>query len=151
MDGRRYSAAHWGVYEVEPGVGGGPPRLANLSIDPDPNPIGLDQLDPSVTALRVARPAVRQGWLEGGPGTAGERRGAEPFVEVDWDTALDLVAGEIGRVRGRYGNEALFVGSYGWASAGRFHHAQSHLRRFYHLIGGRGVERRQLQRGGGGR
>jgi biotin/methionine sulfoxide reductase len=134
---QRYSAAHWGVYEVEAGAAGAPPRLSSLSSDPDPNPIGLDQLDPSVTSLRISRPAIRKGWLDGGPGAAGERRGADPFVEVDWDVALDHVAAEITRIRDAHGPEALFVGSYGWASAGRFHHAQSQLRRFYHLIGGR--------------
>src|SRR5690606_28941710 len=49
---------------------------------------------------------------------------------------LDLAAAEIDRVRRTYGNEAIFAGSYGWASAGRFHHAQSQLRRFVSLIGG---------------
>jgi biotin/methionine sulfoxide reductase len=137
MTARRYQAAHWGVYEVEADPGANAPKLFNLTSDPDPNPIGLDQFDPSVTALRITRPAIRKSWLEGGPGTGGERRGAEPFVEVDWDTALDFVANEIIRIRAEHGNEALFVGSYGWASAGRFHHAQSHLRRLYHQIGGR--------------
>jgi len=44
---------------------------------------------------------------------------------VSWDEALDLVAGELGRVKRDFGNQAIFGGSYGWASAGRFHHAQS--------------------------
>ncbi|WP_404713722.1 molybdopterin-dependent oxidoreductase [Sphingomonas sp. MMS24-J13] len=134
MSGRRYSAAHWGVYEVEQGPDGADPILKPLAIDPDPNPIGRDQLDPSVTALRVARPAVRRSWLKGR--REGALRGHEPFVEVDWEVALDLAAGEIARVRATHGNEAIFGGSYGWASAGRFHHAQSHLHRFYNMIGG---------------
>ncbi len=40
------------------------------------------------------------------------------------------------RVRGAYGNGAIFGGSYGWASAGRFHHAQSQVHRFLNCIGG---------------
>ena len=44
--------------------------------------------------------------------------------------------GELGRVKRDFGNQAIFGGSYGWASAGRFHHAQSQLRRFFNLIGG---------------
>lgn len=134
MSERHYSAAHWGVYEIEQRPDGADPLLKPLAIDPDPNPIGRDQLDPSVTALRVARPAVRQSWLEGR--RDGAQRGHEPFVEVDWAVALDLAAGEIARVRAAYGNEAIFGGSYGWASAGRFHHAQGHLHRFYNKIGG---------------
>ena len=35
-----------------------------------------------------------------------------------------------------HGNEAIYGGSYGWASAGRFHHAQSQVHRFLKLLGG---------------
>ncbi|GAA0928258.1 hypothetical protein GCM10009558_041010 [Virgisporangium aurantiacum] len=49
---------------------------------------------------------------------------------------LDLLAAELRRVRAEHGNEAIFGGSYGWASAGRFHHAQSQLHRFLNLFGG---------------
>ena len=131
----RYNAAHWGVYEVTPATDEGAPRLAPLSSDPDPNPIGLDQFDPSVTRLRIRRPAVRRGWLEHGR-DRGEGRGEEPFVEVDWDTALDLASAEIARVRDNHGNDAIFGGSYGWASAGRFHHSVGQLHRFYNHLGG---------------
>jgi biotin/methionine sulfoxide reductase len=84
---------------------------------------------------RVARPAVRRGWLDRGPGPAPER-GADTFVEVDRDTALDLVAAELSRVLRDHGDNAVFGGSHGWASAGRFHHAQSQLHRFLSLGGG---------------
>ena len=129
---RSYSAAHWGIYEVT-GNPGQDPILRALSDDPDPTRIGLDQLDPAVRRLRVARPAVRRGWLET---RTREGRGQDGFVEVDWDVACQLVAGEIARVRESFGNRAIFAGSYGWASAGRFHHAQSQLHRFYNTIGG---------------
>ena len=46
------------------------------------------------------------------------------------------VAGELARVRDQHGNESIYGGSYGWASAGRFHHAQSQLHRFLNCIGG---------------
>jgi biotin/methionine sulfoxide reductase len=78
---------------------------------------------------------VRRGWLEHGPGPT-DRRGRDPFVEVGWDEALDLLAAELARVRASAGNEAIFGGSYGWASAGRFHHAQSQLHRFLAQFGG---------------
>ncbi|WP_242129137.1 molybdopterin-dependent oxidoreductase [Sphingobium sp. Sx8-8] len=128
----RYSATHWGVYEVEADPAGAP-RLSPLRSDPDPNPIGLDQLDGGVTRLRIARPAIRKGWLEG---RKREGRAEEPFVELPWDEALDITAAEIARVRRDHGNEAIFGGSYGWSSAGRFHHAQSQLHRFYNMLGG---------------
>ena len=130
-----YTAAHWGVYEVEPSGAGGP-RIRPVAGDPDPSPIGLHQLDPGLKRTRVRRPAVRKSWLEHGPGARTDLRGHEPFVEVDWDRALDLVAAELERVRTQYGNQAIFGGSYGWASAGRFHHAQSQVHRFLNTIGG---------------
>lgn len=130
----RYSAAHWGIYEVSETADG--PRLAPFSADPEPTPIGLDQLDEAVLRLRVRRPAIRRSWLEKGPGRTGEERGREPFVEVGWDEAIGLVAAELERVRAAHGNRAIFGGSYGWSSAGRFHHAQSQVHRFLNSIGG---------------
>lgn len=126
-----YTQAHWGIYEVSPEL-----ALKGFAGDPDPSPIGLHQLDPALQALRVRRPAVRRSVLARGPGAAPEMRGREPFVEVEWDEALDLVAGELGRVRAEHGNKAIFGGSYGWGSAGRFHHAQSQVHRFLNSIGG---------------
>ena len=78
---------------------------------------------------------VRAGWLDRGPGPD-DRRGAEPFVPVSWATATDLLARELRRVYGEAGGEAVYGGSYGWASAGRFHHAQSQLHRFLNCLGG---------------
>ena len=85
---------------------------------------------------RVEQPMVRKGWLEEGPGVASARRGADPFVTVDWDKAVDLVTDELTRVKDTFGNNAIFGGSYGWSSAGRFHHAQTQLKRFLGCIGG---------------
>ena len=81
---------------------------------------------------RILRPAVREGWLSG----MATERGRDRFVEVSWDRALDLIAGELTRVKAEHGNDAIFAGSYGWASAGRFHHAQSQLKRFLNTFGG---------------
>lgn len=130
-----YTASHWGIYEVDR-TEDGAPALRPLSDDPDPSPIGLHQLAPEVMACRIRRPAIRKSWLEGGPGSRPELRGAEPFVEAPWDEALDLVAAEVARVSAAHGNAAIFGGSYGWASAGRFHHAQSQIHRFLNMAGG---------------
>ena len=48
----------------------------------------------------------------------------------------DLIERELRRVRDTHGNESIFAGSYGWASAGRFHHASTQLKRFLNTIGG---------------
>src|SRR5215472_232884 len=44
--------------------------------------------------------------------------------------------GWLERGKERHGNTAIFGGSYGWSSAGRFHHAQSQVHRFLNAIGG---------------
>ena len=103
--------------------------------DPAPSPLLDNFLDGIRSDARVRRPAVRRGWLENGPGPD-DRRGADEFVELDWAEALDLVAAELQRVRAQHGNESIYGGSYGWGSAGRFHHAQSQLHRFLNCIGG---------------
>ena len=126
--------SHWGAFRVTVeddeivGVEGHPD-------DPAPSPLLANYLDGIRHDARVARPAVRRGWLEHGPGPD-SRRGRDELVEVEWAEALDLVAGELDRVRTQHGNEAIFGGSYGWSSAGRFHHAQSQLHRFLNCIGG---------------
>jgi biotin/methionine sulfoxide reductase len=132
---RNLTASHWGTYEVVQRVGGGS-AIAGIAEDPDPSPIGLTMLDAYKSGPRVLCPAVRAGWLKHGPGQRTAERGREPFVEVTWDEAFTLVARELRRVIDSHGNTAIYGGSYGWASAGRFHHAQSQLRRFMHLIGG---------------
>jgi biotin/methionine sulfoxide reductase len=129
------TSTHWGVYDVEV-EHGEIVRVLPFDKDPDPSPIG-QSLQGTVTGpTRIRRPAVRKSYLEGGPGTATERRGADPFVEVSWDEALALVAAELKRVIAQHGNHAIFAGSYGWASAGRFHHAQSQVHRFMNALGG---------------
>jgi biotin/methionine sulfoxide reductase len=110
--------------------------LRPLPGDARPSSIGLDLPSARLANARVLRPAIRESFLHSGHRADRSRRGGEPFVEVDWDTALDLVAGELRRVRRRSGNRAIFGGSCGWASAGRFHHAQSHVHRFLNCIGG---------------
>ncbi len=122
--------AHWGAYTalVEDGRVVGCEPFAR---DPAPSPM-LDAIPAMVhSPLRIARPAIREGWREGKP-----RTGADRFREVSWDEALDAVAGEIKRVRDKFGATAILGGSYGWSSAGRLHHARSLLRRFLFLGGG---------------
>nr|WP_240895574.1 molybdopterin-dependent oxidoreductase [Kineococcus siccus] len=81
------------------------------------------------------RPHVRRGWWEDGPGPDA-RRGRDELLAVGWDELLDRVAAEYRRVLATDGPAAVFGGSYGWASAGRFHHAQSQLHRFLNCLGG---------------
>jgi len=128
------NSSHWGAFLADVD-GGRVTGVRPFEHDPDPSPM-LDAIAPSVHAkARVARPMVREGWLRHGPGS-GAGRGAEPFVPVSWEKALELVAGELARVKDSYSNEAIFGGSYGWASAGIFHHARTQVRRFLFAFGG---------------
>ncbi|WP_156758870.1 molybdopterin-dependent oxidoreductase [Microbacterium karelineae] len=127
-------ASHWGAFRARVQDG----RIVEaIPFEEDPDPADLLGSVPDVVhaANRVARPAVRRGWLEG-RSRVDAPRGADEFVEVDWDTAIDLVAREITRVRREHGSEAIFGGSYGWASAGRFHHAKTQMQRFLAASGG---------------
>ncbi len=125
--GFRPHSAHWGVFSA----GWRDGRLVVRPHPGDPDPNALLQNFPEALRhpVRVARPMVRRGWLERGP-EPDDRRGRDEFVPLEWDRALDLLAAELARVRDAHGAKAIFGGSYGWSSAGRFHHAQSQVHRF---------------------
>ncbi|MBE88612.1 MAG: Asp-tRNA(Asn)/Glu-tRNA(Gln) amidotransferase GatCAB subunit C [Rhodospirillaceae bacterium] len=128
-------SAHWGAFEAEM-KDGKVIGVRPFAKDGHPSAIIESMPEALYAESRVQQPMVRKSWLDGGPGSAAEKRGAEPFVPVSWDDALTLVADELQRVKNTYGNEAIFGGSYGWSSAGRFHHAKTQLKRFLNLFGG---------------
>lgn len=132
------TSAHWGTYRVEVSADGERIVAATpYADDPDASPAIGNVVDAHHARSRVLRPAVRRRWLDGGPGPDARRGDPDDeYVEVEWEQALDLLAAELDRVRSTRGNEAVFGGSYGWGSAGRFHHAQSQLHRFLNTIGG---------------
>jgi biotin/methionine sulfoxide reductase len=126
-------SSHWGAFSVVRGDAG--IRIVPHPRDPDPASL-LGNIPAALThRARVARPMVRKGWLERGPGPD-RRRGREEFVPLAWPEVIDLAAAELRRVYGRFGGRAVFGGSYGWSSAGRFHHAQSQVHRFLNGLGG---------------
>jgi biotin/methionine sulfoxide reductase len=89
--------SHWGAFNaiIEDGnvVGAVP-----FDFDPDPSPLIEAIPDAVHSPLRIIHPMVRARWLEDAR-ASGEGRGREPFVPVDWEQALELVAGELARVR----------------------------------------------------
>ena len=135
MATKRYrNSSHWGAYlaEVENGRVTG---VKPFEEDPNPSPM-LESIPHSVhTDTRVMQPFIREGWLKNGPGN-GEGRGREPFVPVSWEKAYDLVSKEIKRVKETYSNDSILGGSYGWSSAGTFHHARMLIRKFLFAAGG---------------
>ncbi|MCC0044062.1 MAG: molybdopterin-dependent oxidoreductase [Brucellaceae bacterium] len=137
MDGedeRLPHSSHWGAFTVS--RRGDRIEIEPHPDDPDPTPLLNNIPGAQSHRARILRPAVRRGWLERGA-ASGAGRGTEPFVQVSWDEAERLVADELQRVSRERGPEAIFGGSYGWSSAGRFHHAQSQVHRFLNTaVGG---------------
>ena len=126
---------HWGLGCVESADG----KL--IAVHPYPDDPASSKINNNIASslnatARVLKPALRRSWYEAGAGSKRSLRGVDDFIEVDWDEALDLISAELDRVRKQHTNEAIFAGSYGWSSAGRFHHAQSQLKRFLNTIGG---------------
>src|SRR3954452_10205562 len=126
-------SSHWGAFSVLV-------RDQAVEVVPhpqDPAPSRLLGTIPAAVShpARIARPMIRRGWLERGP-APDDRRGCDEFVAVSWAEALERVAAELRRVYAAHGPRGIFGGSYGWASAGRFHDAQHQLHRFLNLAGG---------------
>lgn len=127
--------SHWGAYTIlmdGETIAGVEP----FAFDPAPSPIIHSVREWARPERRVLQPMVRSGWLEKREGSDRRGRGTESFVPVSWDEATTLVADEIQRVAGTFGNASIFAGSYGWTSCGRFHHASSLLKRMMNLSGG---------------
>ncbi|KDC66716.1 biotin sulfoxide reductase domain protein, partial [Bordetella bronchiseptica MBORD624] len=130
---RRHSS-HWGVFDAA--HTGDRLKVRPFAGDPDPNRLIENLPDAIRHGVRVPEPMVRLGWLRDGPGPD-TRRGSDDYVPMSWDEILDRLARELRRVVDHHGTAGVFGGSYGWSSAGRFHHAQSQLHRFLNVaLGG---------------
>ena len=126
-------SSHWGAFYASPSKEGLDVRP--YEGDPNPSPMLGNFTDTLNHSARITQPMVRKGWLENGP-VSGVARNNDSFVAISWERALNLVAKELLRVREDYGPEQIFGGSYGWSSAGRFHHAQSQVHRFLNFCTG---------------
>src|SRR5688572_22551627 len=96
----RSHTSHWGAFDavVENGA---VVDVRPFAHDTDPSPI-LTNIPGSLRhPTRITQPMIRSGWLDRGPG-ADEHRGAEPFVPVSWETAIDLLSTELRRVYDTY-------------------------------------------------
>jgi biotin/methionine sulfoxide reductase len=134
-DRRVRTASHWGAYWVKVSDGRAI-GVEPFEKDQHPSPLAASLISAVYDNSRIDRPYVRKGFLDRGAQSDPSGRGVEPFVAVDWDTALSLAASELVRVKSTFGNASIFAGSYGWSSAGRLHHAKSLLHRFMNLFGG---------------
>ncbi len=129
------TTTHWGRYRVEV-RDGDITRVSPDPDDPEPSAIGRSMAGARTAPARIRQPMVRTGYLANGPRHRDNRRGDDTFTPVSWDTALDLVARELRRTYDEHGPASVYGSSYGWSSAGRFHHAQSQVHRFLNLAGG---------------
>src|SRR4051812_9986302 len=81
------TASHWGAFwaKVRDGrvVGAAP-----FEKDEHPSPLAASQAAAVYDQSRIDRPHIRCGFLDHGASSDRSRRGAEPFVPVDWETAL---------------------------------------------------------------
>src|SRR5271163_1622434 len=126
-------SSHWGAFSAL--VRDDRVEITPHPRDRDPSAL-LGNIPDSVShRARIAQPMIRRGWLERGPGPD-HRRGRDELVPLPWPEALDLAAAELRRVYATDGPRGIFGGSYGWASAGRFHDAQHQIHRFLNLAGG---------------
>lgn len=135
----RTTATHWGTYfaRTKDGV---LEELIPWSDDPAPSAIAESIPGALHSTARLAFPVARKSWLNARRSKQDDldtrNRGGEPFVRIDWDEAFSLAADELRHVKATHGNEGIYAGSYGWGSAGVFHHPQSQLHRFLNLFGG---------------
>lgn len=134
-DAEVMNASHWGVYKVHV-KGGKIERLEPFAGDKAPS-LQLQALaQQPYNAARIRSPMVRASYLKKGWKAGGKKRGAEPFVRVSWDTALDIIAKELKRVRETYGAASIYGGSYGWMSSGNLGSGRNLMQRVLNLNGG---------------
>ena len=130
----KFVSTHWGTYETSKNNKQNL-KLNKWSKDPNPSKFGYGLIDAATSDLRINQPFIRKQWLQDRNNNK-KLRGLDEFVPVSWEKAIDLTASELRNIKKEFGNKAIYAGSYGWASAGRFHHAKSQLNRFFNLFGG---------------
>ena len=78
--------------------------------------------------LRIARPAIREGWKEHRP-----RTGNEPFREVSWDEALDDIAAKLRKTIDAHGPDS--IGMYFGSGLGIDSTGYVMMEAFYNALG----------------
>jgi len=136
---RIFHASHYGPFEaiVKDGKFVGVQPMYELDARPT-EMLMYGLVDRTYDKTRVLYPMVRKSYLENWDKAdrKNEFRGKEPFVRVDWDTALKLTAKAIIDTIANHGNEGLFSSSYGgWSHCGIM--KPNVLQgRFFNIIGG---------------
>jgi molybdopterin guanine dinucleotide-containing S/N-oxide reductase-like protein len=84
---------------------------------------------------RVLYPMKRADWDPNGNRNP-QTRGSSKYVRISWDEALDIIVGEIKRVREKYGMEAILSQSDGHGETKTIHAAHGCNRKLLSLLGG---------------
>ena len=86
--------SHWGAFRAEVSDG----RVVGVKpFEQDTSPSQILDAIPEMlySETRISEPYMRKSVALHGPGAKPELRGAEPFVPVSWDRALECVAAEL--------------------------------------------------------
>ena len=84
---------------------------------------------------RIKYPMKRKNWSPGGGANVHpELRGSDEWVRISWDEAASLVAGEMTRLKGLYGNEAFH--DLGQSGSTKVLHGRTWVQRLFNKFGG---------------
>ena len=108
-------------------------RITRLDTDDRPDSLSAPQLRACARGRAYLRRQYHPDRLQHPLKRVGGR-GEGKFVRIAWEEALDLVAGQMQRVKEKYGNEALFV-PYGTGSYNQLNGSHT-ARRLMNLFGG---------------
>ncbi len=128
------SASHWGAFKATTD-GKRVTKVVAHEKDLFPSRCLPGVTDVMYSPSRIKYPMVRASYLKDGIKADRSKRGAEEFVRVSWDKAIELVAKEVERVQSAHGGQAIYAGSYGWKSTGKLHNARSLLQRYMNVLG----------------
>ena len=84
----RVTTSHWGAFEITAEDG----RITKTApFAHDPMPPAIADIIPAAVhhTARITQPHIRKGWRDKDAGT---QRGADTYIPVPWDDALDLAA-----------------------------------------------------------
>lgn len=71
---------------------------------------GLSTRRIATAAERLKYPMKRKSWSPGGgEGVNAHLRGADEWERISWDDAIDMIAGELGRIKETYGNHSFLA------------------------------------------
>lgn len=104
--------------------------------DPFPNSLVKASCDYVYSPSRIKYPMVRADFLKNGHKSDTSERGTGKFVRVSWEKAIDLVAGELNRVKEQYGAASIYGGNSSWRKVGKLHNSPAGLGRLMNLHGG---------------